>query len=346
MSWFTVDRRSIFIWFRSLQCYDMRFPEVAVLLRKMGANILTYPSAFAYTTGLAHWETLLRSRAIENQCYVIAAAQIGWHNKKRRSYGHAMVIQLNYNEYMPLICLPLSIIDSRSVGQNRRGSSRGSRPRCNGRRHWSGPSGQRSSEYALFRASSRWHLLTGSVVRRSRQAARGSRNVWLWWSCRATRVRFPGHTPFVCLHQYSVCRSGPWVQHILRCLLHAVQFTPFPISHFADVLVATKRSVAKLSDLTPEESVDFFQAVMRVQKSLGKCHNATAMTVTVQDGADAGQTVKHVHCHIMPRKKGDFEDNDMIYTELNKHDAPDNRTDRRPLQEMVDEAQWYRDTGF
>lgn len=69
----------------------MRFPEVSTILRKNGATYLTYPSAFAYSTGCAHWESLLRSRAIENQCYVIAPAQVGFHNEKRQSYGHAMV---------------------------------------------------------------------------------------------------------------------------------------------------------------------------------------------------------------------------------------------------------------
>lgn len=73
-------------------CYDLRFPEVSTHLRKLGATILTYPSAFSVSTGKAHWEVLLRSRAIENQCYVIAAAQNGAHNKKRSSYGHAMVL--------------------------------------------------------------------------------------------------------------------------------------------------------------------------------------------------------------------------------------------------------------
>lgn len=58
----------------------------------MGADIITYPSAFTVATGLAHWETLLRARAIETQCYVIAAAQTGIHNSKRSSYGHAMVL--------------------------------------------------------------------------------------------------------------------------------------------------------------------------------------------------------------------------------------------------------------
>lgn len=69
----------------------MRFPELALSLRNMGAEILTYPSAFTYQTGAAHWEVLLRARAIETQCYVIAAAQTGTHNKKRVSWGHAMV---------------------------------------------------------------------------------------------------------------------------------------------------------------------------------------------------------------------------------------------------------------
>lgn len=73
-------------------CYDMRFPELALSLRNMGAEILTYPSAFTYQTGAAHWEVLLRARAIETQCYVVAAAQTGTHNKKRVSWGHAMII--------------------------------------------------------------------------------------------------------------------------------------------------------------------------------------------------------------------------------------------------------------
>lgn len=63
-----------------------------MILRKQGATALTYPSAFAMSTGKAHWEVLLRSRAIETQCFVIASAQIGFHNEKRESYGHALVI--------------------------------------------------------------------------------------------------------------------------------------------------------------------------------------------------------------------------------------------------------------
>lgn len=74
-------------------CYDVRFSEMYVDLvsSKLGAQILLVPSAFTIPTGKAHWHTLLRARAIESQCYVIAAAQVGKHNDKRESYGHSVV---------------------------------------------------------------------------------------------------------------------------------------------------------------------------------------------------------------------------------------------------------------
>ncbi|EGC29787.1 hypothetical protein DICPUDRAFT_42388 [Dictyostelium purpureum] len=73
-------------------CYDVRFPEFYLTLRQMGAEIILVPSAFTYTTGKAHWSTLLRARAIENQCYVVAAAQTGNHHPKRKSYGHSLIV--------------------------------------------------------------------------------------------------------------------------------------------------------------------------------------------------------------------------------------------------------------
>jgi predicted amidohydrolase len=73
-------------------CYDVRFPEQYTELAKHGAQVLLVPSAFTVPTGQVHWHTLLRARAIENQCYVIAAAQYGVHNKKRTSYGHSIAI--------------------------------------------------------------------------------------------------------------------------------------------------------------------------------------------------------------------------------------------------------------
>ncbi|KAK1752298.1 carbon-nitrogen hydrolase [Echria macrotheca] len=73
-------------------CFDLRFPEISIALRRQGADIITFPSAFTVPTGKAHWETLLRARAIETQSYVIAAAQVGKHNEKRVSYGHSMIV--------------------------------------------------------------------------------------------------------------------------------------------------------------------------------------------------------------------------------------------------------------
>ncbi|KAF2722832.1 nitrilase-like protein [Polychaeton citri CBS 116435] len=73
-------------------CFDLRFPEVALSLKRQGAEIILYPSAFHPSTGAAHWHSLLRCRAIENECYVIAAAQVGSHNDKRISYGHSIAI--------------------------------------------------------------------------------------------------------------------------------------------------------------------------------------------------------------------------------------------------------------
>ncbi|XP_062373095.1 deaminated glutathione amidase isoform X2 [Sardina pilchardus] len=73
-------------------CYDLRFPEHSLALLRHGAEILTYPSAFTVATGTAHWEVLLRARAVETQCYVLAAAQAGPHHPKRSSYGHALAV--------------------------------------------------------------------------------------------------------------------------------------------------------------------------------------------------------------------------------------------------------------
>jgi predicted amidohydrolase len=73
-------------------CYDLRFPELYRALMQPPCDVLSVPSAFTYTTGRAHWELLLRARAVENQCYVLAAAQGGTHENGRRTWGHSMVV--------------------------------------------------------------------------------------------------------------------------------------------------------------------------------------------------------------------------------------------------------------
>jgi predicted amidohydrolase len=73
-------------------CYDVRFPALHRTLAEAGAEVITVPAAFTVPTGEAHWEILLRARAIETGCYVIAAAQAGQHENGRSTYGHSMII--------------------------------------------------------------------------------------------------------------------------------------------------------------------------------------------------------------------------------------------------------------
>ena len=73
-------------------CYDLRFPELYSELRAAGAELITAPSAFTAVTGEAHWDVLIRARAIETQCYVLAAAQGGTHPGPRETWGHAAII--------------------------------------------------------------------------------------------------------------------------------------------------------------------------------------------------------------------------------------------------------------
>ena len=73
-------------------CYDVRFPGLFQLLRQQGMNLLCLPSAFTTVTGAAHWHTLLRARAIETQCFLLAPAQTGTHANGRQTYGHSLII--------------------------------------------------------------------------------------------------------------------------------------------------------------------------------------------------------------------------------------------------------------
>ena len=73
-------------------CYDLRFPELYRRLMAPPCSVLVVPAAFTWPTGQAHWALLLRARAVENQCYVIASAQGGRHENGRRTWGHSMVI--------------------------------------------------------------------------------------------------------------------------------------------------------------------------------------------------------------------------------------------------------------
>lgn len=126
------------------------------------------------------------------------------------------------------------------------------------------------------------------------------------------------------------------------------------------VLVIPKRVVPLLKDLTEEEYNDIWKTVRLVQKMLGQKYGSDAFNVAVQDGKGAGQSVPHVHVHILPRKEGDFERNDDVYDELQdwaptvamskekkeqsvELDVPDDEYRKdRTMEQMEEEALSYR----
>jgi len=93
-------------------CYDMRFPALYQVLSAAGATILSVPAAFTVPTGQAHWHTLLRARAIENACWLVAAAQTGTHEDGRSTYGHSLVVDPWGQVVLDMETAPgLSIVD-------------------------------------------------------------------------------------------------------------------------------------------------------------------------------------------------------------------------------------------
>ncbi|KAJ4771985.1 Bis(5'-adenosyl)-triphosphatase [Rhynchospora pubera] len=115
------------------------------------------------------------------------------------------------------------------------------------------------------------------------------------------------------------------------------------------VLVCPRREVKRFIDLTPDETSNLWITAQKVGAKLEQFHNASSLTLAIQDGPQAGQTVPHVHIHVIPRKSGDFEKNDEIYDAMDvkekelkeKLDLDIERKDRT-LDEMACEADTYR----
>lgn len=279
-----------------LICYDIRFPETAIWLKQQGAEILLYPSAFAVTTGKAHWEILNRSRAIENQVFVIAAAQSGKHNEKRSSYGHALAIG-PFGDILSSCSEDLDIkfveIDLKKITTV-------------------------ESNMPCFKH--RRNDVYGVMLNNSANTSVG--------------LLKPGES-FI-FEKYPIDQ-----QTIFLETKFSVAFTNIKCVVKGHVLVATKRSVSRVEQMTEEETKDIFFVSCKIAKVLDDYYDAKSTTITTQDGEFAGQTVKHVHIHIMPRLPGDFENNDEIYVKLNEHDTTD-VSSRRPLQDMIEEAQIYK----
>ncbi|XP_047049541.1 bifunctional bis(5'-adenosyl)-triphosphatase/adenylylsulfatase FHIT-like [Lolium rigidum] len=115
------------------------------------------------------------------------------------------------------------------------------------------------------------------------------------------------------------------------------------------VLVCPKREVKRFADLSTDETIDLWVTAKEVGVRLEQYHQASSLTFTIQDGPQSGQTVPHAHIHVIPRKKGDLENNDEIYDAIDvrerelkeKLDLDIERKDRT-MEEMSHEAREYR----
>jgi len=155
--------------------------------------------------------------------------------------------------------------------------------------------------------------------------------------------------------QFSGYSFGPWpispteVFATSPLCFAFVNLKPIVPGH---VLVSTKRIVPRFTDLTPEETQDLWALAQRVGAAMERHHNASSLTLTIQDGPDAGQTVPHVHVHVLPRKANDFVPNDKVYDAIDtssqefvatstKKDLDEDRPERT-AEEMAEEAIAYR----
>ena len=248
-------------------------------------------------TGSAHWEPLLRARAIETQSYVVAAAQTGTHNKKRSSYGHAMVID-------PWGAIVAQCSDGigfavAAIDLDFRNSVRQKLPVWTDRRP----------------------ELYGNII-----TAQELTN-----NCEDNEKFEFNFGPNAIVKGYQIFFR---TQHSIAFVNHR----PVLSGH---VLVAPIRSAKRLQDLNSEEINDLFSVVQRVQKAIETEYEANASTIAIQDGIDAGQSIEHLHVHILPRKPTDFGGHtDQIYVELQKHDKNEHKSKfrLRTEEEMTTES--------
>ncbi|KAK7290317.1 hypothetical protein RIF29_04639 [Crotalaria pallida] len=140
-------------------------------------------------------------------------------------------------------------------------------------------------------------------------------------------------------------------------------FGPYKIHHssvfyttdlsFAFVNLRPAAPVKRVADLTADEITELWMIAQKVGRQLESYHKASSLTFVIQDGPQAGQTVPHVHIHILPRRSDDYENNDDIYDEINEKEeelkqnlAVDNERKDRSLEEMAQEADEYRNFLF
>ena len=280
-------------------CYDLRFPELSIALTQMGADILTFPSAFTVPTGLAHWHALLRSRAIENQCYVIAAAQVGQHNDKRASYGHSLIVD-------PWGCVVAECSNKPDVAFAEIDLEYLSKVR-------------REMPVWQHRRADLYGEVTAEADQASVSKPRSVKESFTF-----AHVQVPASAVF-----YESKLSFAFVNR-----------KPVLPGH---VLICPLRKAARFADLNAQEVADLWQTAQLVSHVIQKQLSATSLSFSIQDGKEAGQTMEHVHVHVLPRRQGDFERNDDVYTALETHDKQVAASEWRTDEDMAEEAAIYRD---
>lgn len=248
-------------------CYDMRFPELSLIQRKLGAQILTFPSAFTVTTGLAHWEAILRGRAIETQCYVIAAAQSGQHNKKRSSYGHAMIVDpwgTVLNEISGGTDFAVADLDLNYLNKIRK-----------------------DMPVMTHRRSDLYHICDISPPETPRLCD-----------------LLPMPTPYVSYQFGNVSVPGSCIFLKSRHSQAFVNKKPVVPGH---VLVTPERPAKRLTDMKKTEICDLIQLTQIAVEVIIKEHEPETLQVAIQDGSAAGQTIEHVHIHVVPQSTASKE---------------------------------------
>ncbi|CAF2962985.1 unnamed protein product [Rotaria sp. Silwood2] len=241
----------------------------------------------------------VRARAIENQCFVVAAAQVGCHYMNRESYGHSLVV-----DPWGTVLLDMNV-DSPSVRTididlSRIEQVREKMPIIEHRRH---------DIYTLMSPT----IIIVPIDDKSEEKIR--------WG------------------QLEINTSQIFFRSTLTLAL--VNKKPVVPGH---VLLSPIRCVERFCQLNSNEINDLFLCTQLIARKIEEYYQAKSLSIAIQDGEYAGQTIKHVHVHILPRKPADFEENDTIYHELAHHDK--RKQGWRQEQEMADEAKILRELFY